>query len=146
MAVQSPRSETEVVRSEQATEFVRQLRNLIRDGPVGKAETLNTRGATPKAFEGNLRFLGPQRRQVVTLSTSSGMGRLAIGDCDHNRLDTDTIHVLEQATCTEDLVVGMRRHDNQPTGTRQAQRWEDRKLLRPEPGSLVSPKVPIVND
>jgi hypothetical protein len=118
----------------------------MRDSPVGKAETLNTRCATPKALEGNPRLRGPQRRQVVALSTSCGVGRLAIGDCDHNRLDTDTIHALEQAAGTEDLVVGMRRHDNQPTGTRQAQRWENRKLPRPEPGSLVSPRVHIVND
>ena len=85
-------------------------------------------GATPQAFEGNLRLRGPHRRQVVALSTSSGVGRLAIGDRDHDRFDTDTIHALEQAACTEDLVIGMRRHDNEPTGTRRAQWWEPRKL------------------
>jgi hypothetical protein len=146
MAVRSPRGEAEVVRSEQATECVRQVLNLIRDSPVGKAEPLNTRGATPQAFNGNLCLRGPYRRQVVAMSSTSGVRRLAISDRDHNCFDTDTIHVLEQAACTQDLVIGMRCHDDQPAGARRTQRREHRKLPRPEPSSLVSPRVHIVND
>jgi hypothetical protein len=116
VAVRSPRREAEVVRSEQATEGVREVLKPIRDSPVGKPEPLNTCGATPQAFEGNLRLRCPYRPQVVAPSTSSGVRRLAISDRNHERFDTDTIHVLEQATCTEHLVIWMRCHDNQTAG------------------------------
>jgi hypothetical protein len=74
------------------------------------------------------------------------VGRLAIGDRDHDCVDADTIHVLEQAACTEHFVIWMRCHDNQAAGTRQPQGWEPRKFSRPEPGPLVGPRMHIVND
>jgi hypothetical protein len=146
VTVQSPRGEAEVVRSEQATEGIREVLNPLRDSPVGKPEPQNRCGATSQALKGNLRLRCPYRRQVVALSASAGVRRLAIGDRDHERVDADTIHVLEQATCTEHLVIWMRCHDNQAAGARQSEGWEPLKLSRPEPDSLVGPRVHIVND
>jgi hypothetical protein len=146
MAVRSPRGEAEVVRSEQATEGVREILKLICDSPVEKPEPPSTRADTSQAFEGNLRLRCPYRRQVVAPSASSGVGRFAISDRDHDRFDTDTIHVLEQAACTEHLVIWMRCNDNQAAGPRRTQGWDPRKLSRPEPGSLAGPRVHIVDD
>jgi hypothetical protein len=146
VAVRSPRGKAEVVRSEQATEGARKILKPIRNSPVGKPEPLNTCGATSQTFEGNPRLRCPYRRQVVALSTSSGVRPFAISDRDHDRFDTDTSHVLEQAARTEHLVIWMRCYHNQATGARRMQGWESRKLSRPEPGSLVGPRVHIVND
>jgi hypothetical protein len=146
VAVRSPRGEAEVVRSECSTEGVRQLRKLVRDTPVGKPEPLNTRGATPQAFEGKLCLRCPDRRQIVALSTSPDVRRLTISDRDHKRVDADTVHVLEQAACAEHLVIRMRCHDDQAAWARRTQRREPRNVSRLEPGSFVGPRVHIVND
>jgi hypothetical protein len=119
---------------------------VIGHSPVGKPEPLRTCAATSQAFEGNLRLRCPYRRQVVALSTGSGVRRFAISDGDHDRFDTSTIHVLEQAAYTEHLVIRMRCNDNQAAGPRRAQGWEPGKFSRAEPGSLVGPRVHIVND
>ena len=107
--VRSPWGEAEVIGSEQATEGVREVLKPTRDGPVGKPEPLNGCPATFQAFEGNLRLHCPHRRQVVALSARSSVRRLAIGNRDHERFDTSTIHVLEQAASTEHFVIRMRR-------------------------------------
>jgi hypothetical protein len=69
------------------------------------------------------------------------VGSLTIGDGHDHRFDTDAIHVLEKASGTKDLVIGVRGHDNQPTGSPPVQ-WQERgKFPRPEPRCLVCSRV-----
>jgi hypothetical protein len=146
VAVRPPRAEAEIVGPEQSPEGVGQIPNVLPDRPVGKAEAQHAHGATPQAFEGNLRLHRSRRRQVIAQRTSSGVRRLAIGDRDDGRFDTEAIHALDQPAGAQHLVVGVRCHDDEATRPRQAQWWESRELARPEPGSLVGPRMPIVDD
>ena len=74
------------------------------------------------------------------------MGSLTIGDGHHLRFDTEAIHALEQASGPEDLVIGVRGHDDQPTRSSQAQWTERSELPRSEPDPLVRSWVQVVDD
>ena len=120
--------------------------NLSRHGPVGKAKPLNTHRTATKPIEGNLRLNGARRCEIASQSTRSGVGSLTIGNGHHHRFDTDADHVLEQASGPEDLVIGVRGHDNEPTGSPLVQWTERGELPRSEPSSLVCPRVQVVDD
>jgi hypothetical protein len=146
MAIRPPWAEAEVVGPEQAAELVGQLLNLVRHGPVGKAKPLNPRGTTTQPIEGNPRLIGTRRCEIASQSTRSGVGSLTIGNGHHHRFDTDATHVLEQASGPEDLVIGVRGHDNEPTGSPLVQWTERGKFSRPEPGCLVCSRMQVVDD
>jgi hypothetical protein len=146
MTVPSPWGEAQVVGPQQATEHVGKLLNLFCDGPVGKAKPPNIDGTTTQPVESNPRLHATRRSEIASQSTRFGVRSLTIGDGQHNRFDTDPIHVLKQASGPEDLVIGVRGHDNQPSRLPQAQWRECGKLPRSEPGSLACPRVLGIDD
>ena len=76
---------------------------------------MNARGATTQPIEGNRRLEGSRGRKVVTQCAHARMRRLAVGDGNQNELDTYAPHVLEQASGSENLVIGMWGHNHKST-------------------------------
>jgi hypothetical protein len=146
VTIRPPRGQAEVIGTEQAAENFRQVLNLFLHGTISKAKALNCRATKTQPIERNPGLNGTSLCEIPTPSTRPGVGSLTVGDRHHHHLDTNTIHVLKQTTGPEDLVIGVRSHDNQPAGSPQVQWTEHGELSRFEPGSLVCPKVQVIND
>jgi hypothetical protein len=146
VTIRPPRGEAEVIRSEQAAENVSQVLNLFLHGPVSKAKALNCHATKTQPIERNPGLNRTSLCEIPSQSARPWVGSLTVGDRHHHRLDTNTIHVLEQTTGPEDLVIGVRSHDNQPAGSPQVQRTEHGELSRFEPGSLICSRVQVIDD
>jgi hypothetical protein len=56
------------------------------------------------------------------------------------------MEVLQQAAGPENLVIGMRSNDDQASGSQFPQWTKAGETARVQPGSLIGPGVPIVDD
>ena len=146
VAIRPPWGDAEVVRSEQPGKHIGQMGTLSGDRSVGKPKPNNTGGAAAQAIQCDLRFDATHRPHVETPSGCRGVGRLTIGDGHNHHFEGDALHVLKESSGPENLVIGMRRHHDETTNSRQPERLQLLQLSHSEPDTLGCSGVPVIDD
>ncbi len=119
---------------------------LYCDGSIGNPEPNDAGGAAAQAIQCDLRFDATHRPDVETQSACRGVGRLTIGDGDNHHFEAEVLHVLKESSGPENLVIGMRRHHDETTHSRQPERLQTLKPSRSEPDTLGCSGVPFIDD
>jgi hypothetical protein len=74
------------------------------------------------------------------------MRGFTVGNGDDRNLSTDAGNHLEETACRENLVIGVRRHNDDSRRPGEPQWTKLPQMFRPEPGSLVRPRMLVVDN
>jgi hypothetical protein len=75
-----------------------------------------------------------------------GVGPLPVGDGDNQCFEAALLHLLQEPTHAENLVVGVRCHHDEAAGGGRTERLETLEPSSPEPRDLVSSGMPFIDD
>jgi hypothetical protein len=82
----------------------------------------------------------------VTLNPDPGVRCLTVGNGHEHGFNAGLLHLLEQPSSSEDLIVGVRSHDNEASWP-PLLKWRERgKTSSTEPRLLVRPGVQVIDD
>jgi hypothetical protein len=87
--------------------------NVLTDMPVRDAQSGDDRRARAQSIESQRRLGATNESKVDSLFRDEGVRGLTVGDRDHRHLHVIGVHGLDQARRSEDLVVRVRRHDDE---------------------------------